>query len=150
MLRQTDQIPDFDERGNLPPGIYRLTYEELKNRFCKPHSMKRKQLMDCLHQCLLMYKDYAAEIYIDGSFITRKLAPGDIDMIIVWREGYQLEENFILFQNSVKGKLQIRTRMENMPFSGITDYLEFFQQTKEEDDENGVKHPKGIILLETI
>lgn len=71
-------IPEFNEDGCLPPGIYEASFEEVKARF--GFSGKRKKLLqgmaDLLNQCRMLHCDI---LYVDGSFVTAKLSPGDYD-----------------------------------------------------------------------
>ena len=72
-------IPDFDKDGNLPSGIYQATLVEIEAKFTS--NLKRKGHFEHLK---LLIDDLIAigckTIYIDGSFITKKALPNDIDI----------------------------------------------------------------------
>jgi hypothetical protein len=47
-------IPEFDERGNLPPGIYHATWTEIVTRYAT--SVRRRELLDGLLDALRSLK----------------------------------------------------------------------------------------------
>jgi hypothetical protein len=72
-------IPEFDENGNLPPGVYFCEWEEFLERF--GGNERRLYLIHGLR--LAMEQLQAAgcrTIYINGSFVTIKDEPGDFDV----------------------------------------------------------------------
>ena len=82
-------IPDLDENGFLPPGVYDCTLEEVQQRFGRARvNFQRSELFAKL-------KEYVKEaqstklvkaIILDGSFVTNKETPNDIDMIVILTE----------------------------------------------------------------
>ena len=79
-------IPDFIEGGILPPGIHEANIDEITQRYGGVNSLKslrRLKLIKSLKEFLQFIKSYAIEIYIDGSFITSKLSPNDVDVFVV-------------------------------------------------------------------
>lgn len=75
-------IPDFDEHGNLPPGTYAVRLSEVIKRFGSG-SPKRHLLTKRLREFLVWLEGIAVGVYIDGSYVTRKLAPGDVDLALL-------------------------------------------------------------------
>jgi len=76
-------LPAFDEFGNLPPGIHRATVEEVVQRF-GVGSPER----DVEGQELLRFVEWARScgvlrLIVNGSFVTAKMAPNDVDLIIL-------------------------------------------------------------------
>ncbi len=72
-------IPDFDVDGNLPAGIYSATLVEIEAKFA--YNLKRKGHFKHLKILIEDLKVIGCKtIYIDGSFVTRKVLPGDIDI----------------------------------------------------------------------
>ncbi len=71
-------IPDFDDNGNLPPGIHWANWLEFKARFGK--TSKRREMIRGLQNAMEELK-YAGcrTIYINGSFVTNKTEPRDFD-----------------------------------------------------------------------
>ena len=150
METEKNTIPEFDERGNLPPGIYAVNFESVIKHFGGSKSLKRSQLGICLKELYSFVRYYAKEIYIDGSFITSKISPGDIDLIIVFSDDFENNqagiERFDELQRKFRGKLHVFARLESQPFRG-DDFLSLFQKTRLNDQ--GKEFPKGIILLES-
>lgn len=71
-------VPPFQSTGSLPPGIYAVTWKELETRF--GFTPTRKRLLAGLKQALMLLKRAGCRrVYIDGSFVTTKPHPGDID-----------------------------------------------------------------------
>ena len=71
-------IPDLDERGNLPPGRHRATWQELERRYGT--NQRRLQLLAGMKRMLLSLKSVGCKTaYINGSFVTAKEIPGDYD-----------------------------------------------------------------------
>jgi len=72
-------IPDFDN-GKLPKGIHLATLQEFIERFVK--GVKRKQLYQGLEKLIADLKSVGCQIiYIDGSYVTSKIQPNDIDVV---------------------------------------------------------------------
>ena len=71
-------IPDFDDNGNLPPGVHFCEWEEFNERFGT--TFKRQNMIDGLKLAMTQLKAAGARtIYIDGSFVTSKPEPNDFD-----------------------------------------------------------------------
>lgn len=79
----------FDSNGNSTPGIHKIGYDILEEKFVADFSdsLTRKRNLDGLVSYLkspFFYenKDIFTKIWIDGSFSTQKLNPNDIDGIL--------------------------------------------------------------------
>ncbi|MDJ0621084.1 MAG: hypothetical protein QNJ63_30835 [Calothrix sp. MO_192.B10] len=71
-------IPEFDENGNLPPGVHWAEWEEFQERFGT--NLTRRRMIDGLELAMTQLKAAGCRtIYIDGSFVTSKQKPGDFD-----------------------------------------------------------------------
>jgi hypothetical protein len=71
-------IPQFTDEGLLPPGVHQTGLEELKEKM--GWSRKRWELLEGLEEALeLMAACGVARAYLDGSFVTDKDRPNDID-----------------------------------------------------------------------
>lgn len=83
MEKNIKGIPEFDENGNLPLGIYDIDFDEFENRFSKGLSQRRKFIMGYYKQHLkeILNCDYVLNHWIDGSFVSKKENPGDIDIL---------------------------------------------------------------------
>lgn len=71
-------IPEFDENGNLPPGIHWATWEEFVDRFGT--TPRRLRMIEGLKTAIEQLQSAGCQtIYIDGSFVVNKPNPGDFD-----------------------------------------------------------------------
>ena len=72
-------IPEFDETGNLPPGLHKATWQEIAQKY--GYTGHRKKMLQGLKRALDNLKQAGCKrAYLDGSFITRKRKPGDFDL----------------------------------------------------------------------
>ncbi len=79
-------IPTLNEHGLLPPGIHPCTLEELEGRFDGGgFGSHRYELILRLRNFLTEVRKvtFVAWVAIDGSFVTAKEEPGDIDIVLV-------------------------------------------------------------------
>ena len=71
-------LPQFNERGYLPPEIYETTWRELKNRF--GNGDRRQNILVGLKATLkLLGQAGCQRVYLGGSFISNKEYPNDFD-----------------------------------------------------------------------
>lgn len=71
-------IPSFTDEGLLPPGVHDTDLEELKEKM--GWSRRRRELLEGLEESLgLMAACRVERVYLDGSFVTDKDRPNDID-----------------------------------------------------------------------
>jgi hypothetical protein len=140
-------IPDFDENGNLPPGVHEATWGEIVERFGETDH--RRQLLRGLRAALDSLKAAGCKkAYIDGSLITNKAVPDDFDGC--WDADGVLPERIdpVLLDFSA-GRAAQKAKFLGELFIAETrrleagrTFLEFFQQDKETGD------PKGIIGID--
>ncbi len=78
MVRCGEVIPEFDQNGNLPPGVHFCEWEEFVDRFGT--NDLRLRLMRGLRMAMEQLKAVGCRtIYINGSFVTSEPSPGDFD-----------------------------------------------------------------------
>jgi hypothetical protein len=138
-------IPPFTSAGLLPQGIHEATWSEVVEHL--GGSSRRKQLLQGLLAGLNALRNAGCEVaYIDGSFVTAKLEPGDVDVC------YESDTiNFSLLDPVLKdfsnrraaqkqkyGSEFFEAEAEAVPDGTL--YLDFFQMAKD-----GKR--KGIIRL---
>jgi hypothetical protein len=86
-------IPNLNEQGLLPPGIYDCSSEEIGERFGTFQSTDRRpRLYEKLQAFLRQVRstNLALAVIVDGSFVTSKADPNDIDLILVLRSSHDL------------------------------------------------------------
>ena len=137
-------IPDFDSRGLLPRGVFRANWEELRKRF--GGNRRRRQLLKGLREALDLLKGAGCRrVYVDGSFITAKTWPNDVD--VCWDvdgvDAIALDSVFFDFSNG-RAAQRARFGAEFFPAQApqrLRTFLDFFQIDK------ATGMPKGIIEL---
>lgn len=78
-------IPELNEEGLLPKGIHDCTVDEIGERFAGfGQSAQRKRLFRQLKEYLAeaLGREEIVEILVNGSFVTDKAEPGDVDLIV--------------------------------------------------------------------
>ena len=137
-------IPDFDINGLLPPGIHWATMDEIKNKLS--FSQKRRYLIKGLERALVSFKKAGCKImYLDGSFVTSKHEPGDIDACyeILGMDPAKLDPVLLDFKNerlAQKAKYGCEFFLSSWVAKNpppIT-YLDFFQIHKETGNYKGI------------
>jgi hypothetical protein len=137
-------IPEFDSRGLLPAGIYRANWQEIMKHF--GGNRQRRQLLRGLKEALDLLRDAGCRrVYLDGSFVTHKESPNDID--ICWDidgvDPLSLDSVFFDF-DKFRAAQKARFGAEFFPAQApqrLKTFLDFFQIDKETGE------PKGIIEL---
>ena len=145
-------IPPLNVGGLLPAGIHDCTVEEVRERFCRfQRSDRRFRLFEKLEVYLreVRLTSLVAWLVIDGSFVTAKEEPGDIDLIIVLKSDHDYTAQLRPFEYSVISKKRVQKRhafdilvaAEGTP--ELDRYLDFFQDVK---GQPGVR--KGILKVQ--
>ena len=79
-------IPPLDEHGLLPVGVHDCTIDELRARFGSfQHTDRRPQLIQKLQNLVAEARlgGFVRGLLVDGSFVTAKSDPNDIDLVII-------------------------------------------------------------------
>jgi len=136
-------IPEFDDCGNLPPGIYEAAWEEFIERF--GWTLHRQRLIKGLRLALESLRAAGCRtVYLDGSFVTAKDIPNDYDGC--WDTNgvdADLLDPILLMFDDRRAAQQTKYLGEFFPAevtelrSGIT-FLEFFQIDKETGQSKGI------------
>lgn len=128
-------IPEFNDNGNLPPGVHWAEWEEFKEIFGT--NLTRQRMVDGLELAMTLLKAAGCRtIYIDGSFVTTKQKPGDFDAC--WEDnGVDINYlqsiapalfNFALLRAEQKIKYKGEIFPSNYPANDSgTAYIDFFQ-----------------------
>ena len=150
-------IPNLNEEGLLPVGIHDCTFPELETAFGQnwwvqdPQSESRREVLspqrNSLCARLLAYLEELrrvgidAEVLVDGSFVTAKPDPNDIDLIVVLPADHDFTHSLSPREYNLLSKRRLRA--SGYPFDvlvvarGGTAYetaLHFFQQVRGRDD----------------
>lgn len=136
-------IPPFEEGGNLPPGIHEANWDEIRTRF--GGTTWRREVLAGLRESLeSLLGAGCRRIYIDGSFVTAKEAPGDFDACweIAGVDAGLLDPVLLEF-SSARAAQKERFHGELFPAEAAaapdgTRYLDYFQRDKLTGDRKGI------------
>ncbi len=146
-------IPDLNEHGVLPRGVHHCNMEEVRARF---GTFRQTDARPRLCDHLVRYMTEAgstgavAAVFVDGSFVTNKEVPGDVDLIVVVNED-ALPSSTVDVSPHVYNVVSRRVIKKRFPFDvfvvpndpeAIEGALEFFAQVKDRADLS-----KGILRV---
>lgn len=86
-------IPPLSVQGFLPPGVHEATLEEVEERYGRFRSNeKRVELFAKLRRYITELATWGnvQEVLIDGSFVSSKESPNDIDLIVVYKADFDI------------------------------------------------------------
>jgi len=144
-------IPIFESSGLLPPGVHDCTLDEIKVRFGSFHgSDRRPQLFVKLLAFLseVRASQIVRRLVVNGSFVTAKPAPNDIDLIVVVNADHDFTADLTPVAYNAVSKQRVRRRYGFdllVAREGSVEYhrwTEFFQQVRLEPG-----RVKGILTL---
>jgi len=140
-------VPVFNNEGVLPEGVYEMSFTEFEERFV--FNTRRKEIYAAF---LILVKDLKAincrAVYVDGSYVTAKELPKDID--VCWEDDEEIDWKLldtkypIFFDLDPPRKAQqLRYRADVFPaniYEGNSGKLfkDFFQQNKETGNLKGI------------
>ncbi|MBI2926062.1 MAG: hypothetical protein HYY24_10195 [Verrucomicrobia bacterium] len=144
-------IPALDENGFLPLGVHECTLEEVARRFGAFQDSDRRPRL--FGQFRLFLAEARASglvlaVIIDGSFVTSKPAPGDIDLVLVVRPDYDYLADISPGQYNVVTRSRVRRHFGFdvlLARDGQEEYgaaIRFYQQVREDPDRF-----KGILRI---
>ena len=139
-------IPEFNDDGYLPEGLHVASEADVTFRF-GTDTPRRKRLALRLRRWIELSRSISANrLFVDGSFVTSKPEPNDVDAV-VW-----LPENFVdLVSNGNLEAMELESMLLNRHPEEIfaaedrrdwDDWLEFFSRTRESDGRR-----KGVVEI---
>lgn len=81
-------IPDLDDYGNLPPGIYPASLDEIDQRFARGTESRLAEMQSLRWLVDLAARTGVQRLVIDGSSVTKKREPNDIDCVLLIGPGF--------------------------------------------------------------
>lgn len=139
-------IPEWMSNGDLPPGVHFARWAEVARR--PVFNSRRRRLLDGFREaCNLLRRAGCRLVYLDGSFVTTKLHPGDYDAC--WDiQGVDEEAIHPMFWDFSDGRAAQKRRFGGELFpaqlpEGATGraFVEFFQVNR------FTGRPKGIVAI---
>ena len=76
-------IPPCNDDGYLPPGIHLASLEEIAARFGQESELRQAQMQSLQWLVDLARRAGALRIVVNGSFVTDKLEPNDVDCVLL-------------------------------------------------------------------
>jgi hypothetical protein len=139
-------LPEFDQQGFLPEGVWTCGLVEFVKTFAVfRRSDRRLMLYEKLESLLkeTLATGWVQEIIIDGSFVTKKDEPGDIDIILALFPAFDTAEisfwtGKVLDGKFLSKKYSFDVKVETFGSFGYQKTLDFFQQIKDSDERKGV------------
>lgn len=144
-------IPAFNNYGYLPEGVYDYTMDEAEQPFgVFQSSDSRPRLWERFTEFIRQVKEcgFVETVIVDGSFVTAKPAPSDIDLVLVLATSHDFSADLppahysLLAQRRVQRRfgfdiIVVKDGSENLEVA-----IAFFHQVKQRP---GVK--KGILRI---
>ena len=150
LIETAKGIPDFDKEGNLPRKCYEVTLKDIKKKLVDnfPNSKTRQSRFECFmkfYKELITNVKSCTHLLIDGSFVTNKQNPRDVDFTIIvdsskltkiekeyleqkLLEKNELKQEFLMFEEIVDKGMLNEDSLYNLRFYKMG--CDFFQITK--------------------
>jgi hypothetical protein len=81
-------LPEFDEDGNLPPGVYKCSLQEVEARFGQGSPERHVETAELADFVSWARQAGVTRLLVDGSYVTSKVSPNDVDVVILPGAGY--------------------------------------------------------------
>lgn len=142
----TSTLPPFRPDGYLPEGVHACSEAEVTFRFGSS-SRRRRRLVLRLRRWIELGRQVGAKrLLVDGSFVTVKEEPHDIDTVILLPEDFhqQLEQEY---EPALELEEMLLTRRPEEIFAAEDEtdweeWVDFFRQTREPDGRR-----KGLVEI---
>src|SRR5882724_10760907 len=144
-------IPALTPAGLLLPGVYDCTLAEVRERFGMfQESDQRPRLFARLEELFLtMQRSGTFEsMVVDGSFVTIKARPHDVDLIAVLLPGHDFERDLPISEYALVSRAMLHRRfgfdvlVVERGSHLYNTYLEFFSRVRDNPDVR-----KGLLRL---
>ena len=139
-------IPQFRPDGYLPEGLYSALDSEVIFRFGALTRRRKRLVLRLRHWIELARQIGARRLLVDGSFVTAKPEPDDIDAVILLPVDFQRQVD-----RGIPAALELEemllTRRPEEVFAAEdetdwTEWVDFFSRTREADDRR-----KGLVEI---
>ncbi|MGD0655122.1 MAG: hypothetical protein ABSA16_12315 [Thermoguttaceae bacterium] len=130
-------IPDFDDRGYLPPGLYRATLEEIEQRFGRQSELRRVQMESLRWLVDMARRAGVLRLVINGSFVTDVFEPNDVDCVLLGEAGFP--RDISAESNIINGLPFLEVQLVNQ------EGFDFFVETVFATDRDTI--PKGMVEI---
>ena len=142
----TSNIPLFRSDGYLPEGVYVCSEAEVTFRFGSSSRRRRRLVLRLRRWIELGRQVEAKRLLVDGSFVTAKEEPHDIDTVILLPQDFhqQLEREY---EPALELEEMLLTRRPEEIFAAEDEidweeWVDFFSRTREPDGRR-----KGLVEI---
>jgi hypothetical protein len=140
-------IPNFRDDGYLPEGLHLATEAEVTFRFGSGTPRRRRLVLRLRRWLELSRLTGAHRFLVDGSFVTAKEEPNDIDAVVLLADDFERQvSNGLAAALEIEEMLLTRRPEEIFAAEDIrdwNDWVEFFSRTREADGRR-----KGLLEIE--
>jgi hypothetical protein len=140
-------IPAFRSDGYLPEGLHIATEAEITFRFGSSNARRRRLAVRLRRWIELARQTQARRLLIDGSFVTSKTEPDDVDAVVLLSPDF---ESQVGAGGGAALELEhmLLTRFPEEIFAAEDDadwneWVDFFSRTREADDRR-----KGLVEVQ--
>ena len=130
-------IPDFRDDGYLPQGVHIATEAEVTFRFGTSSPRRRRLVLRLRRWVELSRLTGASQFLVDGSFVTSKKEPNDIDAVVSLADDFQQQISRGLEPALELEQMLLSRRPEEIFAAEDSrdwdDWVEFFSRTRELD-----------------
>jgi len=136
-------IPDFNVSGLLPVGVHDCTMAEVQARLGTFQSSDQRPALFSRLEALVQAMQASGlfeTVLIDGSFVTAKTTPNDIDLVAVLRPGHNFERDLPMSEYTLVSRSLLRRRfgfdviVAERESQLYRTYVEFFSRLREDPE----------------
>jgi hypothetical protein len=140
-------IPDFRSDGYLPDGLHLATEAEVVARFGTSTRQRQRLAMRLKRWVVLSRVVNAKRFFVDGSFVTSKPEPNDVDAVIWIPDDFSDRLKYDDLDAMELESMLVTRRPEELfaAEDGLDwdEWVEFFGRTRESDGRR-----KGIVEIQ--
>jgi hypothetical protein len=137
-------IPDFREDGYLPAGLHQATEAEVLFRFGSPTRKRRTLALQLRHWLRLARDVRARRFFVNGSFVSAKPYPGDLDAVVLLSDTFERDVDDGLEAAAELERIVTSHRLGDLfaaeDEADWLNWLDFFTGTREADGRR-----KGVV-----
>jgi hypothetical protein len=140
-------IPDFRDDGYLPEGLHIATAAEVTFRLGSATPRRRRLILRLRRWLELSRLTHARRFLVDGSFVTTKEEPDDIDAVVLLAHDFE-QQIRAGSEAALELEGMLLTRRPEEIFAAEdtrdwNDWVEFFSRTREADGRR-----KGLLEIQ--
>ena len=129
------KIPVLNDNGYLPPGVHLASLAKIAARFGRESELRRVQMQSLCWLVELAWRAGVERVVVNGSFVTDKLEPNDVDCVLLIGPGFPRDAG-------AEAELLVGLPFINMELVDQDAFDQFTQETFATD--RGLV-PKGMI-----